>query len=127
VIVVTIGAAALFRSQMGGGPDVLRGDPAVRGGGSGAIESFPAAPLPSGSWELRWRATPNAVRYEVELLTVALERSGRLPAGQDTTLVLDPKALHNIGPAGEAHYWRVIGIGSGGEIAASPPRTLAAP
>lgn len=126
-IVVAIGAVALFRSQMGGGRDVLRGGPAPREGASGVIESFPAAALPSGSWQLRWRTAPNAVRYEVELLTVALESLRRLPVGVDTTLALDRETLLDAGPAGEALYWRVVAIGAGGEIAASPPRTLVAP
>ena len=126
-IVVAIGAVALFRSQMGDGRDVLRGGPAPREGASGVIESFPAVALPSGSWQLRWRAAPNAVRYEVELLTVALEGSRRLPVGVDTTLALDRETLLDAGPAGEPLYWRVVAIGAGGEIAASPPRTLASP
>lgn len=124
-VVVAIGVVSLLRTQRTPGGDVFRGGPEPGAPAHGvALESLPSTRVASGGWILRWHPMASSSRYEVELLDIALETTGTVPAGPDTMLILDPAKLDRFSKGGEVAYWRVVAVGDGGEIAASSPRVL---
>lgn len=100
----------------------LRAEPGDEGRAS--LLALPVRPLPDGRIEMIWHRLPAADAYRVRILDLGLRTLQVLPAGSDTSMVLDPSHLAGEGPA---VYWQVEALRSGDRIGDSVPARLNAP
>jgi len=83
-----------------------------------------SAVRPDGAIALRWRKSPDADSYQVQLFDTRLEEIARFPAGSDTVLILLPEQLVDLsGPL----LWRVQALRTGSVVGRSSPAALELP